>query len=81
MLKRFSLIKQLLIVFGILAILDVALLMPLVDYNMNAIIDKQMFNKLEEVQNSYKYRREELNHGFIEDSEMEEIGDERKSEI
>lgn len=55
MLKRFSLIKQLLIVFGILAILDVALLMPLVDYNMNAIIDKQMYNKLEEVQNSYAY--------------------------
>ena len=28
-----------------------------------------------EVQNSYKYRREELNHGFIEDSEMEEIAE------
>lgn len=32
-------------------------------------------NLYEEVQNSYKYRREELNHGFIEDSEMEEIAE------
>lgn len=29
----------------------------------------------EEVQNSYKYRRDELDHGFIEDSEMEEIAE------
>lgn len=32
-------------------------------------------NLYEEVQNSYKYRREELDHGFIEDGEMEEIAD------
>lgn len=32
-------------------------------------------NLYEEIQNSYKYRREELNHGFIEDSEMEEIAE------
>lgn len=29
----------------------------------------------EEVQNSYRYRRNELDHGFIEDSEMEEIAE------
>lgn len=29
----------------------------------------------EEIQNSYNYRREELNHGFIEDSEMKEIAE------
>ena len=29
----------------------------------------------EEVQNSYQYRREELNQGFIEESEMEEIAE------
>ena len=29
----------------------------------------------EELQNSYQYRREELDHGFIEDSEMEEIAE------
>ena len=29
----------------------------------------------EEVQNSYKYRRDELDHGFVEDSEMEEIAE------
>ena len=32
-------------------------------------------NLYEEVQNSYKYRREELDHGFIEDGEMEEIAE------
>jgi hypothetical protein len=32
-------------------------------------------NLYEEVQNSYKYRREELDHGFIEDGELEEIAE------
>ena len=32
-------------------------------------------NLYEELQNSYQYRREELDHGFIEDSEMEEIAE------
>lgn len=32
-------------------------------------------NLYEEVQNSYQYRREELDHGFIEDGEMEEIAE------
>lgn len=29
----------------------------------------------EEIQNSYRYRRDELDHGFIEDGEMEEIAE------
>ncbi len=51
-LRSLSLVKQLLVVFSAVAILVVAVLMPLVDYNLNSIIDNQMYEQLEQAQSS-----------------------------
>lgn len=45
-LKKYSLVQQLIIVLCFIAILLVAVMMPLVDYNLNSIIDKQMYDTL-----------------------------------
>lgn len=44
--KRLSLVQQLIVVLGFLGLLIVAVLMPIVDYNLNAIIDQQMYDAL-----------------------------------
>ena len=54
-LKRFSLVQQLMIVLGFTGILLVAVLMPLVDYNLASIIDNQMYETLTLSQSSYIY--------------------------
>lgn len=46
MLKKFSLMKQLLIVFGIIAVLFIAVLVPIVDKNLNSVIDSNMYQEL-----------------------------------
>lgn len=51
-LKKLSLMKQLLLVFFVLAILDIAVLMPVVDYNMHEIIDRQQYQQLKVAQNN-----------------------------
>ncbi len=45
-LKKLSLVRQLLVVLGIFALAVLFVLMPLVDYNMNSIIDNQMYETL-----------------------------------
>ena len=47
MFKSFSLLKQLLVVILGLAIMLVAVVMPIVDSNVHDIIDDQMYEKLE----------------------------------
>lgn len=44
--KRLSLVQQLIVVLSFLGLLLVAVLMPVVDYNLNAIIDQQMYDAL-----------------------------------
>ncbi len=44
--KKLSLIKQLLAVFGICGIILFFVVVPLIDYNLSSIIDKQMYDKL-----------------------------------
>lgn len=53
-LKHYSLIKQLLIVFGALAVAFVMILMPLLDSNVKGIIADQMYDSLEESQTALK---------------------------
>ncbi|WP_314794857.1 HAMP domain-containing sensor histidine kinase [Eggerthia catenaformis] len=62
MLRRISLLKQLIVVFIILAIIDVAVLMPLIDYNLHSIIDSQMFDRLESAQLSYPSNDNEVSY-------------------
>lgn len=53
-LKHYSLVKQLLIVFGLLAIAFVMILMPVLDSNVKGIIADQMYDSLEESQTALK---------------------------
>lgn len=46
MLKRLSLIKQLFLILIIIALVFTFVLMPLIDYNLNSIVDKQMYDDL-----------------------------------
>lgn len=50
MLKKFSLVKQLLLILAIICLLFTTLLMPLIDYNLNSIVDGQMYDSLLESQ-------------------------------
>lgn len=53
MFKRFtrlSLIKQCLIIIVIISVLFAAILVPLIDYNLNSIVDEQMYDTLYESQ-------------------------------
>lgn len=54
-LNRLSLVQQLIVVLGFVGLLLVAVLMPLVDYNLSAIIDNQMYETLRLSQSSYIY--------------------------
>lgn len=47
MFKKFTLQKQLAIIFSIIAILIVAILIPIIDHNLKIIVDRQMYNALE----------------------------------
>lgn len=51
-LKKLSLVQQLIVVLSFMALLMIAVLMPLVDYNLRSIIDDQMYQLLEESQYS-----------------------------
>lgn len=44
--RKFSLVQQLIIVLCFVAVLLFAIMMPLVDYNLRSIIDKQMYESL-----------------------------------
>lgn len=46
MLKRLSLIKQLFLILTIIALVFTFVLMPLIDYNLNSIVDKKMYDDL-----------------------------------
>lgn len=54
-LKKFSLVQQLIIVLGFVGLLLVTIMMPLVDYNLKSIIDNQMYNTLNDSQSLYIY--------------------------
>lgn len=45
--KKLTLVQQLITVLGIVGLLMIFVFMPLVDYNLNAIIDKQMYETLQ----------------------------------
>ncbi|MEG0366679.1 MAG: HAMP domain-containing sensor histidine kinase [Coprobacillus sp.] len=51
-LKKLSLVQQLIVVLSLMALLMIAVLMPIVDYNLRSIIDDQMYQLLEESQYS-----------------------------
>jgi two-component system sensor histidine kinase CssS len=52
-LSRFSLLSQLLIVFGLVLISFLTIVMPLIQYNANHIIENQMYDMLENTQNEH----------------------------
>lgn len=52
-LSRCSLVSQLLIVFGLVLISFLAIVMPLIQYNANHIIENQMYDMLENTQNEH----------------------------
>ena len=45
-LKKLSLVQQLIVVLSFVGLLLVAVMMPLVDYNLSSIIDSQMYETL-----------------------------------
>jgi len=55
MAKRFSLVKQLLLILAVICLLFTTLLMPLIDYNLNSIVDDQMYDSLKEAQIDFSY--------------------------
>ena len=52
-LSRFSLQKQLIIIFSLLAMLVILILVPLINKNLNALIDEEMFKTLDNSQSAY----------------------------
>jgi len=52
-LRRFSLLKQLVIVFTALAVVTVFVLMPFIDYTMTSIVDEEAYRSIENFQDSY----------------------------
>ena len=44
--KKLSLVQQLIVVLCFVGLLLVAVLMPIVDYNVTSIVDKQMYERL-----------------------------------
>lgn len=52
-LKKFSLQKQLIIIFSTLLMLIIVLLMPLIDRNLGNIVDQEMFDELRNGQSVY----------------------------
>ena len=59
MLKKLSLLKQLLLILGIIALGFTFILMPIIDYNLNSIVDNQVYDDLYEAQNNI------INYNFI----------------
>lgn len=53
--KKLSLVQQLIVVLSSVGILLVAVMMPLVDYNLSSIVDKQMYESLTVSQYSIIY--------------------------
>lgn len=53
MLKKFSLQQQLIIIFSLIALIVLAILVPLINKNLNDLIDSQMFQTLETAQRGY----------------------------
>lgn len=53
--KKLSLVQQLIVVLCAMAILMVAVMMPVVDYNLSSIVDKQMYERLTISQTSIIY--------------------------
>lgn len=52
-LKKLSLVQQLIVVLSFVGLLLVAVMMPLVDYNLSSIIDQQMYETLNMSQYAY----------------------------
>jgi two-component system sensor histidine kinase CssS len=52
-LKKLSLVQQLIVVLSFVGLLLVAVMMPLVDYNLSSIIDQQMYETLSMSQYAY----------------------------
>ena len=53
MLKKFSLQQQLIIIFSLITLVVLAILVPLINKNLNNLIDSQMFQTLETAQRGY----------------------------
>ena len=53
MLKKFSLQRQLIIIFSLIALVVLVILVPLINKNLTNLIDNQMFQTLETAQRGY----------------------------
>ena len=53
MLKKFSLQRQLVIIFSLIALIVLTILVPLINKNLTSLIDNQMFQTLETAQRGY----------------------------
>ena len=54
MLKKLSLLKQLLLILGIIALGFTFILMPIIDYNLNSIVDNQVYDDVLNIDISVK---------------------------
>ena len=54
-LKKLSLVQQLIVVFCFIALLMITVVMPIIDYNLFSIVDKQMYERLTISQYSIVY--------------------------
>ena len=53
MLKKFSLQRQLILIFSIISLAVLIIVVPLINKNLSNVIDKQMFQTLEIAQRGY----------------------------
>lgn len=53
MLKKFSLQRQLILIFSIISLAVLVIVVPLINKNLTNVIDKQMFQTLEIAQRGY----------------------------
>ena len=53
MLKKFSLQRQLILIFSIISLAVLVIVVPLINKNLTNVIDKQMFQTLETAQRGY----------------------------
>lgn len=67
MLKKLSLLKQLLLILGIIALVFTLILMPIIDYNLISIVDNQVYDDLYEAQNNI------INYNFMPNRQIKPV--------
>ncbi|WP_296876025.1 HAMP domain-containing sensor histidine kinase [Thomasclavelia sp.] len=71
MLKKYSLQRQLIIIFVLIAIVIITVLVPLINKNLTGVIDDQMYDTLEVAQKRYIYYN--YDYGPIENANSKQI--------